>query len=53
MREGNGHQGVFAQGGTDKTVGQVAHAGKAGEGSALLDKFNPGEGALVLSWVSL
>ena len=53
IREGNSHQGGFAQGGTDKTVGQIAHAGKAGERSALLYKFYPGEGVLVLSWVSL
>ena len=53
IREGNIHQRAFAQGGTDKAVGQIAHARKAGERSALLDKFYPGEGVLVASWISL
>lgn len=53
IREGNIHQRAFAQGGTDKTVRQIAHAAKAGEGRALLAKFYTREGALVLSWVSL
>ena len=51
LGKGMATKGVW--GDTNETMGQIAHARKVGKRSALLDKLYPGEGILVLSWVSL